>query len=245
MYESIIDFLRKSGRRISEVVERSVEELADIVGAEGEADVEHVMRWLEEKRMNYQVNVQEVPISSLEKWVVDPDSGNISHESGKFFSIVGMKVEGAKGREVVSWSQPIMKQKECGILGVIRQRKAGVMRYLLYAKSEPGSIINPQLSPSLQATSSNLLRVHGGHKPRLAEYFEEGGRGKVIVSVEQVEDPSRFYLKTNRCMIVEVPEQEEVPITDDYIWLTLPQIKILLTKDRVINALLRAVLACI
>ena len=63
----------------------------------------------------------------------------------------------------------------------------------------------------------------------------------MIVSVEHIEDPSRFYLKTNRCMIVEIPEKEKIEITEDFIWLTLPQIKKLLKIDRVVNALARAV----
>ena len=82
-------------------------------------------------------------------------------------------------------------------------------------------------------------------KKKFAEYFEEGGRGKVVISVEQVEDPSRFYLKTNRCMIVEVPENEQIEAPEDFIWLTLSQIKKLLKIDNVVNALARAVFGSI
>ena len=64
----------------------------------------------------------------------------------------------------------------------------------------------------------------------------------MLVSVEQVEDPSRFYHKTNRCMIVEVDENEEVDVPDDFIWLTLPQVKKFLKIDNIVNALARCVL---
>jgi len=135
----------------------------------------------------------------------------------------------------------MMKQEECGILGVLCQRRDGVMHYLLYAKYEPGNLINLQLSPTLQATESNLHQAHGGKKPRFAEYFEDGGRGKVLVSVRGVEDGGRFYKKTNRCMIVEIPEDEEIGVPEDYIWLTLPQIKKLLKIDHAVNSLARSV----
>ena len=115
------------------------------------------------------------------------------------------------------------------------------MNYLLWAKFEPGTIAGLQLSPTLEATESNLKRAHGGKKPLFAEYFEGGGRGKVLVSVVEVEDPGRFYHKTNRCMIVEAPENEEIAIPEDYIWLTLNQIKKLLKIDNVVNALARCV----
>src|SRR6185369_10577997 len=113
----------------------------------------------------------------------------------------------------------------------------GIMHYLLWAKFEPGSLINPQFSPTLQATFSNLSRAHGGKKPRFSEYFENEGDGKVIVSVEHVEDPSRFYLKTNRCMIVEIPENREIEVPEDFVWLTLGQVKKLLKIDNAVNAL--------
>jgi hypothetical protein len=44
-------------------------------------------------------------------------------------------------------------------------------------------------------------------------------------------------------MLVEVDEREDVPITEDYIWLTLPLIKKLLLVDRVVNSLARNVCA--
>lgn len=241
MFSELLAFIKAKGHKITDEVRSSAEQLSDIIGSENDADITGVLKWLEKKRKDYSYKISEVPIHELDKWKTDPKTGHISHETGKFFQIVGIKVEGAGDREVVSWTQPIIKQHECGILGIIRQKRDGVMKYLLYAKSEPGAIVNPQLSPTLQATASNLARAHGGKKPRYAEYFEDGGKGKVIVSVEHVEDPSRFYLKTNRCMMVEIPESDNVETPEDYIWLTLPQIKKLLKTDKAINALARNV----
>ena len=245
MYNDILNLIKNKGHSITDIVESEVDQLTQVIEAQDMADITEILEWLSEKRKNYAVKVIEIPINQVEKWSAHPETGNIGHESGKFFTVLGIKVEGAQGREVLSWTQPILKQNECGILGILCQKKDGIMKYLLYAKSEPGAIINPQLSPTLQATASNLARAHGGNKPRFAEYFEEGGRGKVIVSVEHVEDPSRFYLKTNKCVIIEVPEEDDVQITDDYIWLTLPQIKKLLKIDNVINALARSVFGSI
>lgn len=241
MKKELLEFIKNKGHNITEVVENSVLELSEIIEAENNSDIEHVLEWLKEKRASYSTKVEEVGIKDLDGWQTNPDTGNISHNTGKFFSIIGIKVGGAEDREVVSWTQPIIKQNECGILGILRQKINGVMHYLLFAKSEPGSIINPQLSPTLQATDSNLKLAHGGKKPLFAEYFENGGKGTTIVSVVQVEDPSRFYLKTNRCMIIEMPENEKISVPESFIWLTLPQIKKLLKVDNAINALARAV----
>jgi len=239
--EDLLKYVEGKGYSLTEEVRNAAEELAEILEAEGETDIAHVLAWLEEKRANLSAKVTPIPIKELDKWKTDPETGNISHDSGRFFSVIGVKIEGATESPQQNWTQPIVWQEECGILGVLRQRKGGVMRYLLWAKFEPGSIANPQLSPTVQATASNLAQVHGGAKPRFAEYFENGGKGTTVVSVVHVEDPSRFYRKTNRCVVVEVPEEEEIEITDSFIWLTLPQIKKLLRVDLAVNALARDV----
>ncbi|HIH11121.1 TPA: response regulator receiver protein [Candidatus Woesearchaeota archaeon] len=204
--------------------------------------VESILSWLAEKRKSYVVTTSEIGIDKLDKWNVDPQSGVISHQTGKFFQIIGVKVEGAKGREVLGWSQPMMKQQECGILGILCQKFNGIRHYLLYAKYEPGNRNTLQLSPTLQATASNLSQAHGGTKPLFAEFFEEGGKGTTLTNIESVEDGGRFYLKTNRNVLVEVDENERVNVSDDFIWVTYPQLKELLQRDLVVNSLARSVM---
>lgn len=241
MYDEIIIFLKKKGYAITDEIKTELDNFVQIIDAQKMSNITPVLAWLEKKRKSPSITVKEVDIKDLDNWHIDKKTGNIGHKSKRFFTMIGIKVSEAKGREVLSWTQPMMKQNECGILGILRQKRNGIMQYLMYAKCEPGSVVNPQLSPTLQATFSNLGKAHGGKKPLFSEYFENGGKGKIIVSVEQIEDPSRFYLKTNRCMIVEISEKEKVRITKDFIWLTLPQIKKLLKVDRAVNALARAV----
>jgi len=207
-----------------------------------DTDIQPILEWLKERQESYPVTVEEVGINEVQGWPVDSKNGNISHASGKFFSIIGVKVTGAADREVPSWSQPMLKQEEVGISGVLVQTKGGVTRYLFYAKFEPGNIDLVQISPALQVSEGNLSQAHRGKRPRLAEYFD-GTKGKLVASVTGVEDGGRFYHKVNRSMLVEVDESEEVPVTSDYIWLTLPQIKKLLRVDLVVNSLARNVCA--
>ena len=242
--KELLDLIKNSGYKVTEEIQNVANDLAEILEAQKQEsdDIAFVLEWLEKKRKEYIVKVEEIGINELDKWHVDPKTGYISHESGKFFSIIGVKTEGAKGREVLSWTQPMIKQEECGILGILCQKKNGLIQYLFYAKFEPGTIASLQLAPTLQATESNLAQAHGGKKPLFAEFFEGGGKGKILVNSVEVEDPGRFYHKTNRCMIVEADENEVINAPDDFIWLTLPQIKKLLKIDNVINALARCVL---
>jgi len=241
MHDKLISYIKKKGYAITEEIKTEVDYLVQMIEAQEMSDIAPVLKWLEKKRKSPSISVKEMGIKDLGNWHIDSKTGNIGHKSRKFFTMIGITVSEAKGREVLSWDQPMIKQNECGILGILRQKRKGIMQYLMYAKCEPGSVVNPQLSPTLQATFSNLGMAHGGNKPLFSEYFENGGKGKVIVDVEHIEDPSRFYLKTNRCMIVEVPENEKIRKTSDFVWLTLPQIKKLLKVDRAVNALARAV----
>ncbi len=208
----------------------------------GHADIQPILKWLEERRALYPVTVEEVGVNEAQGWKTEPATGNIVHESGKFFSVIGVKVSGAEDREVASWSQPMLKQEEIGISGVLMQKQGGVMHYLFYAKFEPGNKGMLQISPACQASEGNLSLAHKGKRPRLAEYFD-GTKGTLVESVEGVEDGGRFYHKVNRSVLVEVDETEEVPITEDYVWLTLPQIKALLRVDLAVNSLARNVCA--
>ncbi len=209
-----------------------------------DVDIQPILAWLKERQDSYPVTVEEVGVNDVQGWKVDPVSGNITHDSGKFFSIIGVKVTGAADREVPSWSQPMLKQEEVGVSGVLIQTRSGVTRYLFYAKFEPGNINKVQISPALQVSEGNLSIAHKGKRPRLAEYFD-GTKGTLVASAVGVEDGGRFYHKVNRSMLVEVDEAEEVPVTEDYIWLTLPQIKKLLLVDVTVNSLARNVCAII
>ncbi|MBN4049076.1 NDP-hexose 2,3-dehydratase family protein [archaeon AH-315-M20] len=246
IYNKLLDFLKKENCKIDKEVEFFADQLSEIVQLkEDDKRIDGILKWLEEKRKNYNVKAKEVGINELENWEVDPKSGNIYHKSREFFSVVGIKVTGADDREVSSWTQPMIKQKGCGILGILSKKIDGVRHYLLQAKYEPGNTGKLQLSPTLQATESNLLRVHKGKKPLFAEYFKEEGKGKVLVSVESIEDGGRFYLKTNTNMIVEIEPGEEIKIPDSFIWLNICQLKRLLKEDCVINSLTRNILGSI
>lgn len=243
MYKKLIHLLENKSDTFDGEIRFLAKQLEEMIEAkEANDDTETILRWLEEKRTNYRVDVKEIGLNELKKWNRDPGTGNIFHESGKFYSIIGIEITGASDREVASWTQPVIKQDECGILGILTKKINGIRHYLLQAKFEPGNKHLLQLSPTLQATESNLKRAHKGKKPLLAEYFENQDRAKVILSVESVEDGGRFFLKTNRNMIVEVDESEEINVPDNFIWLNLYQLKKLMKKDLVANSLTRSIL---
>ncbi|WIM94465.1 NDP-hexose 2,3-dehydratase family protein [Actinoplanes oblitus] len=202
---------------------------------------EEVGDWLADVRRRHAFRVERIPFSELDRWSFHPDTGNLVHASGKFFTVEGLRVSSETGPRA-EWYQPIIKQPEVGILGILVKRIGGVLHFLMQAKMEPGNPNLLQLSPTVQATRSNYTRVHEGAPVRYLDYFRQPGRGRVVADVLQSEHGSWFHRKNNRNMIVEV--DEEVEPHADFCWLTLGQIGELLHRDNVINMDARTVLAC-
>jgi oxidase EvaA len=186
------------------------------------------------------VNISRIPFSKLEKWKVDPLTGSIHHESGKFFSIEGIHVKTDMG-SVKEWKQPIINQPEIGILGFLTKEIGGILHFLIQAKIEPGNVNHVQLSPTLQATKSNYRQIHQGKSPRYLEYFLNAKPEQVILDQVQSEQGARFFKKRNRNIIVHT--LDEIPDHPDFRWVTLGQIVELIRLDNTVNMDTRTVIS--
>ena len=244
--DEIRSILENNGYEIdSDVVSRIETMITSIRDDNQLHKLDHIIDWFNKKREESDMIVEEIGINDLDKWNVDKDSGNVKHESGGFFEVIGVKVSNTFDREVgkKGWTQPMIAKNPGGILGIIMKRINGMPHYLLQAKAEPGNIGKLQLSPTLQATTSNLLKVHGGSKPLFAEYFNEENNPNIIYAKWQSEDGGRFYLKSNYNMIVEVNEDEELKIPDSFIWVTLYQIKQLMKIENFVGPHVRGIIS--
>jgi oxidase EvaA len=198
------------------------------------------LEWLELQRKQTHVKIQQIPFAELRKWYFDNNTGNLHHESGRFFSIEGTHIETNWG-VMPEWSQPIINQPEIGILGIITKEIDGTLYFLMQAKIEPGNINYVQLSPTLQATKSNYTRVHKGDSPDYLEYFIDDARALVLLDQLQSEQGARFLKKRNRNIIVK--SNEDITLKDNFCWLTLGQIIRLMEYDNVVNMDTRTVIS--
>ena len=207
--------------------------------------LDYIIDWFNKKRKQSDMIVEEIGINNLDKWNVDENSGNISHDSSGFFQVIGVKVSNTFDREVgkKGWTQPMIAKNPGGILGILMKKINGIPHYLLQAKAEPGNIGKLQLSPTLQATTSNLVKAHGGKKPLFAEYFDESNNPKIIYAKWQSEDGGRFHLKSNYNMIVEIDKNKELDIPDYFVWITLYQIKQLLKIENFVGPHVRGIIS--
>ncbi|MFF3887094.1 NDP-hexose 2,3-dehydratase family protein [Streptomyces sp. NPDC001914] len=203
--------------------------------------------WLAERGRANAFRVDRIPFARLNGWSFHDTTGNLVHRSGRFFTVEGLHVTERGGPygdgPYAEWHQPVIKQPEVGILGILGKEFDGVLHFLMQAKMEPGNPNLLQLSPTVQATRSNYTKVHQGADVKYIEHFVGPGRGRVVADVLQSEHGSWFLRKSNRNMIVLT--DDDVPLLDDFCWLTLGQIAELLHQDNVVNMDSRTVLSCL
>src|SRR5262249_27979240 len=123
------------------------------------------------------------------------------------------------------WEQPILVQREIGLLGLLVKEFGGVPHLLMQARAEPGYTGGLRLVPTVV-----------GHPGRPMPYLDQVPRprtGRVLVDSLQSERAAWFLRKRNRHLVIEVTGP--VPEHDDFRWLTLGQLRRLLRRDRVVS----------
>ena len=90
-----------------------------------------ILFWMKQQNDAVVSKIQQIPINELKGWNYYDD--RIGHNSGKFFSIDGIRVK-TNYRNIPEWDQPIINQPEIGFLGFVVKKFNGVMHFLIQAK---------------------------------------------------------------------------------------------------------------
>lgn len=132
-------------------------------------------------------------------------------------------------------------------MGCLVSRQDGHCRWLIQAKSEPGSIPYAQAAPTVQATESNYKRKHGGKATRHLEHFlvPNSGTGHPIwhSSAKNSEQGSKFWQKFNRNIVIELPSDaaESLQLNAFEKWIPANALKAGLEASNLVNTDLRSV----
>ncbi len=204
-------------------------------------ELKSIIDWYELAKKKNKAKIKKINLDKMNKWNFDYKNGSYYHESKSFFKIEGYRTLNAS-REVKEWDQPFITQVGYvgGIIGLIRKKFNGLPHYLTEAKFEPGNYNKIQISPSVQATYSNLNRIHEGKKNIILKYILQS---KTLVKKLQSEDGGRFMNKRNLHWIVET--DREIKINKKFKWLTLWEIKKLSRLKSIVSPHLRSIISLI
>ena len=221
-------------------------ELLKVSSFKEEQDPLPLIKWLETVRSKQIFNSHLIDLYDLDAWYVENKTGNIHSRSGEFFSIKGARVASKAGiREIQSWDQPIFTQKEGGVLALIAKEQSSQILFLLHAKAEPGNIDTFQLSPTVQASWSNLRQSHKGNRPSFTEVILKEVPSTLVYASSHNEEGSRFWKKSNQNQIWMCdPEALSLDYNSElFVWASLSQIKSLALMDNILNPYVKTIIA--
>ena len=194
---------------------------------------------LTSEKFNSELSSELIPLGDVDQWNISPTE--ISHESGRYFSVIGVRVEAAS-REVSSWDQPILRQRSEGLVGFIARPINGVMHFLVQMRVECGNMDILELAPTVQCITDSYAE---GELPPYTEYFTDPSGRRVVFESMQSEEGGRFYQEANRNLIV--LSDDELPLNGNpaYVWMTLYQLKGFIKYNNYLNVEARSLLSCL
>ena len=158
-----------------------------------------LIKWIFNQKKKNLMNVSRTSSLNTNSWKFEDKK--IYNLKKAFFSIVPFefKINNKKSY------QPLIIQKEVGILGILKKKIKNEDHYLLQAKVEPGNSTGIQLSPTIQATKSNYLRKHGGKKTNYLYFFTKKNKKYRVLSNFRLSEQGTRYLSILQmlCRIVE------------------------------------------
>jgi dTDP-4-dehydro-6-deoxy-alpha-D-glucopyranose 2,3-dehydratase len=228
-------------RKINKLL--NLKKIIEISKNKEKKEIQSIIKWRKNLQKKVKTKSKLIDVRNLKYWFLDKNK-NLFHQSGQFFKIRGVLTKGAKGREVVSWTQPILTQKHGGVLAFIcRETKKFGVEFLVEAKIEPGDDSILKISPSFQATQSNMNRAHGGKRPNFYDIVIQNKGSELIYYTIHNEEGARFWKKSNWNVIVKLKNPYDKRIKGkNYKWLSLTQIKKIALKDRIVNPFVKTIL---
>jgi len=229
-------------KRNLKVLKKFKVEMENLKGSEKQ-EIQSIIKWIKDRQKKVRSTSKIINLNQCKGWDFDKNK-NLYHKSGQFFEVKGIKTTGAFDREVKSWTQPILTQKHGGLLAFIcRQTKKFGTEFLIEAKIEPGDDSIVKISPSFQATQSNMNRAHGGRLPKFYDIVVKQKGVKLIYYTIHNEEGARFWKKSNWNLILKLNDPYDKRIKGkNYKWASFAQIKKLSLKDRCVNPFVKTIL---
>lgn len=214
--------------------------LASILAKDGEINsFESIISWFTNLKMYASLEVKECNLNEIKDWTTTNNS--VSHNSGKYFEVLGVKCR-VGNREMSEWYQPIIMQREEGIIGFIIKKINGIYHLLVQAKLEAGNFDVLEMAPTVQCITGSYNNPE--YNVEYLDYFLNK-KGIVHYDTLQSEEGGRFYQEQNQNIVIEVLENELTNIHPNFVWMTIKQAKSFIKFNNYFNIEARSLLACI
>ena len=200
---------------------------------------QEVMSWFTDLKFKYYIEQEQIQLSELEMWRLGDKT--IDHIDNRHFRVIGVDVR-IDGREVESWSQPLIEPINRGLCALVTKNINGVYHFLIQGKVECGNLDIVELAPTLQCTIHTDIDQDS---PPFLNLVLNADENQIRFDSNLSEEGGRFFHNQNRYMIVESEENLELPESGEFIWMSLQQIEMFLQFSNGVNIHTRSLLACV
>jgi len=208
---------------------------------EGVYDSDTIISWFTELKVLYELNTERIPLKFVKNW--HKTDYQIVHDEEKYFAVIAVAVQ-ADNREVPSWTQPLMKPQEDGIVAYLARNINGILHFLVQAKVEAGNFDVVEMAPTVQCVTGNYKDEKPENLPPFLEYVSNVPPEQVHFSTFQSEEGGRFFQEENRNMLIQLGDDFPLKVPDNYIWMTMGQIKNFIKYNNFFNVEGRCLLSC-
>lgn len=204
--------------------------------------IEEIISWITRLKSTYELDVKNIPLRGVKDWI--KTETEIHQKDFKYFSVIAANIT-ISNREVMSWSQPLIRSAQEGIIAFIVKNIRGVLHFLVQAKVEAGNFDILELAPTVQCLTGNYRKGLNEYEVPFIEDILNAPVSSVMYKVMQSEEGGRFYQEQNLNMIVEVDEAFSTHVPANYIWMTLNQLHIFIKFNNYLNIQARSLLAAV
>jgi oxidase EvaA len=174
--------------------------------------------------------LEEVKLLEQNEWFFK--DGVLSHKTGGFFHITGLKEP--NGEHLVLY------QPQGAFNGLILKYIDKKLHVLLQSRVEPGNSGIGQYGPTVQSTPANYLKLHGGKAtPYLESFMGYNIDATPIHNSTQLDLGKRYYQKTKILSFVYLDNEEA---QDNFIWANINAIKESIHIDNFFNTDLKSMI---
>ncbi|MEV0465451.1 NDP-hexose 2,3-dehydratase family protein [Nocardia tengchongensis] len=202
---------------------------------------EQVLSWFCDAKSEFSLSQRLIPLGDVPDWGIA--DGTLTHREGRYFSVFGVDVEAA-GREVATWSQPILEPVDRGLIVFLGRTIRSVFHVLAHARTDAGTRDIVEIGPTISCNPANYSHVPDDRRPRFLDILQGVHESDILFDAVHSEEGGRFFHAENRYMVVDVGEDFPLEVPSDYCWITLEQLGTLDRFGNLVNIAARCLASC-
>ena len=193
-------------------------------------------------KCNLELEVNKIPLNSIQDWIIGDKA--IYHKNHKYFEIIALDIK-IGNREVINWTQPMVKPVQDGICAFICKNINGILHFAVQAKLECGNFDVIEFAPTVQCLTDNYKTSNSLKDLPFLQYVLNTKKENIIFDTYQSEEGGRFYREQNRSLVIFADDNFPEELPGNYTWITYSQLQTFMKHNNYINIQARSLLSAL